>query len=87
MSNVVFARAVVDEVKQLRKLEIGPFLGWKDKLPFVADSGVRQLFGKAERLAALGEWTMAMTSQALRDTPASPAGGRGEPALSIPLAN
>lgn len=55
VSNVVFARAVVDQVKQLRKLEIGPFLGWKDKLPFVADPGVRQLFGKAERLAALGE--------------------------------
>lgn len=87
VSNVVFARAVVDEVKQLRKLEIGPFLGWKDKLPFVADPGVRQLFGKAERLAALGEWAMAMTSQALRETPASPTGVRGEPALSTPPTN
>lgn len=27
VSNVVFARTVVDQVKQLRRLEIGPFLG------------------------------------------------------------
>lgn len=70
VGNDVFGNAAVTRIKALRDLELGPVMGWRERLPFVADDdGLVDLFGRTEELVALGEWAMAVTSPATAEQP------------------
>lgn len=87
VSNDVFANAVVARLKVLRDLDLGPLMGWRDRLTFDADEGVSSQFGKIEQMVALGDWSMAMTSPAMAETPVASASTRSAGAQPAGIAD
>lgn len=84
VSNDVFGHAVVERVPDLKDLDIGPVMGWRDRLAFNTDEGVSAKFGKIEQLITLGEWAMAMTSLVMVEPLTEPPGSNASASVPRP---
>lgn len=67
VGNDVFGAAAVDRIAALGGVGLGPHMGWRERLPLVADEGLMPRFGQMEVLVALGEWAMSTTSPAVAE--------------------